>query len=367
MKKLFFPAVPVLLIFILFACYSIDLTTEPDSSRTGSGLFSRPRTNESASEEQQHMGTITIYTSMYGDVVDDIEIALAREFPNVKVEFSYGGTGTIQARIEQEISLKGKLGCDILMVADPSYSMELKERGYLHPFTSTHTGDLVFSYDPQGYWYPVRVSNMVLAYNPDRTLRSSVPSTFYNFANDQSLRGLISMANPITSGTALASITALREKYGYTYFEALARQNINLDSSAVALEKLQAGEYRVIMVLEEAVLKLRAEERSRLEVIYPEDGTIVIPSTIMIIDDNWSANANSAAAKMVADWFLSEAGQRAIVAGWMHPVRSNSRVPYNSVPIGDILSNSMPVNWNVLYSEKDEIITRFEENIVYRR
>ena len=365
MRKFFYPAVPVLMVFIFFACYSIDLTKGPDGSAPRS--TSRSNTNASTSDDHHYTGVIKIYTSMYSDVVNNVEIALAKQFPNFKIEFSYGGTGTIQARIEQEIELHGKLGCDILMVAEPSYSMELKERGLLHPFHSNYVSNLAFNYDPQGYWYPVRVSNMVLAFNPDRTPRSSVPNSFYNFANDQSFRGLISMTNPVTSGTALASIAALKEEYGFTYFDALGRQNISFDSGSVALEKLQSGEYRVVMVLEESVLKLRAEERSRLEIIYPSDGIIVIPSTIMVINDSWSANANAETAQIVADWFLSEAGQNAIVEGWMHSVRSDIRIPLNSIPTSEIISNAMPINWLYLNNDKNEIISRFEEYVIYRR
>ena len=44
------------------------------------------------------------------------------------------------------------------------------------------------------------------------------------------------------------------------------------------------------MILEESILKKREEENSTLEVIYPEDGIISIPSTIMTIKEDMSAN-----------------------------------------------------------------------------
>jgi iron(III) transport system substrate-binding protein len=137
-----------------------------------------------------------------------------------------------------------------------------------------------------------------------------------------------------------------------------------VESGSVALTKLETGECKVIMVLEESVLKKREEEGSKLEVIYPTDGTIVIPSTIMIINEKWNAHNNTAAAEVITDWFLSPGGQENIVAGWMHSVRSNfPTLPYDAIPTADIRSNSMPVIWENVFRQREEIRTRFEESV----
>ena len=109
-------------------------------------------------------GKVVIYTSMYEDIIGEMEEKLEDVFPNVDIEFFQGGSGTIQSKVAEEMDA-GKLGCDILMVAEPSYSLELKEAGILHAHKFADAGKLVFDYDPDGYWYPVRVCNMVLAYN----------------------------------------------------------------------------------------------------------------------------------------------------------------------------------------------------------
>jgi iron(III) transport system substrate-binding protein len=310
---------------------------------------------------------ITIYTSIYEDVIKSLDEVLTKQFPNYEIEFIYGGTGQIQAKVAAE-QAAGKLGCDILLVAEPSYSLELKERGMLHRYISGEAGNLAFDYDAEGCWYPVRVSNMVLAYNPEKNNKNSVPYSFYDFAHNTRVRGAVSMSNPLTSGTTLAAAAALGEKYGYDYFEALGRQNVKIESGAAALAKLETGEYRVIMVLEESVLKKRQEEASKLEVIYPSDGTVIIPSTIMTIADRWSAHNNTRAAEIITDWFLGPAGQNAIVAGWMHSARKDfDIIPYDSIPTSQIQTNSMPLDWENCFRQRDEIQARFEEFVTNRR
>jgi len=325
------------------------------------------RGTAAAAQQGEPTGRIMIYTSMYEDIIEAVERILARQFRNATIEFFYGGTGRIQALIAAE-EAAGRLNCDMLMVAEPSYSLELRERGMLHSFRSPEARYLGFEFCADGYWYPVRISNMVLAFNPERYRREQIPHSLYDFAFDSRVRGAISMSNPLTSGTAMATVTALRDRYGYEYFDALGRQGVFVESGSVALTKLETGECMVIMVLEESVLKLREEDGSRLEVIYPTDGTVVIPSTIMIVNDNWNANRNTATAEIVANWFLSPDGQNAIVDGWMHSPRANfPRYPFDAIPTDQIRANSMPVVWENVFRQRAEIRERFEELVTARR
>ncbi|GMO44406.1 MAG: ABC transporter substrate-binding protein [Termitinemataceae bacterium] len=310
---------------------------------------------------------IMIYTSMYEDVIELMKVALKPVFPDYNIEFFYGGTGALQAKIAAEMD-SGKLGCDILMVSEPSYALELMDYEMLHPYISTEAGSLDFPYDPQGYWYPVRVCNMVLAYNPEKFSKDKIPNSFYDFAYGADVRGAISMSNPLTSGTAMASVTAFKDRYGYEYFAALGKQGVMVESGSVALTKLETGECKVIQILEESVLKKRQEEGSTLEVIYPTDGTVIIPSIIAILNDGWSANRNIKAAEEITDWFLSEEGQENIVKGWMHSVRKDfSTLPYDAIPTADIKANSLPVNWENCYKQREEIRTKFQEAVTFKK
>ncbi|MCD8224181.1 MAG: ABC transporter substrate-binding protein [Clostridiales bacterium] len=308
-------------------------------------------------------GKVMIYTSMYEDIIEAMDEKLEEVFPNADIEFFYGGTGTLQSKVAAELDA-GKLGCDMLMVAEPAYSLELKEAGVLFPHEFAETDKLLFEYDEEGYWYPVRVCNMVLAYNPEKVSKDSIPNTLEGFATDTSLKGKISMSNPLTSGTAYASIVALLDAYGEDYFASLGQQEVAIESGSVALTKLETGECSEIMILEESVLKKREEEGSLLEVIYPTDGTITIPSTIMIVNDDYNSNANTAACEAIEDWFLSSEGQKYIVSGWMHSVRSDyPDAPYDAIPTKEILENVMPVDWEKCFHEREDIRTMFQENV----
>ena len=301
---------------------------------------------------------ITIYTSMYEDIIEAMTNVMREKFPNYDIEFFYGGTGTLQAKIAAERDAK-KLGCDMLMVADPSYSIELKNAGLLHPYISKEAENLLFDYDPEGYWYPVRNLNMILAYNPENFNKD-----FKDFAYDPNMKGVISMPNPLTAGTALVAVSALKDKYGYEYFDKLSENKVMVESGSVALTKLETGECKIIMILEESILKKREEEDSALAVIYPSDGVICVPSPIMTIKDEWSAHGNAKICEELTDWFLSDEGQKYIVKGWMHSVRKNPpAIPYDSIRTDEIVKGSMPVSWENCLRDRTELRTNFEERV----
>jgi ABC-type Fe3+ transport system substrate-binding protein len=81
----------------------------------------------------------------------------------------------------------------------------------------------------------------------------------------------------------------------------------------------------------------------------------------MIVAGKWSAHNNTKTAELITDWFLSQEGQKAITSGWMHYVRKDfDMIPFDSIPTSQIQSNSMPLNWENVFRQRNEIQNRFE-------
>ena len=98
--------------------------------------------------------------------------------------------------------------------------------------------------------------------------------------------------------------------------------------------------------------------------IYPTDGIIAIPSTIMTIKEEMSPNKNIKAAEALTDWFLSPKGQEAIVEGWMHSVLKNpAKAPFDALATPEILKAAMPINWDKTYHDRDKLREIFEKYI----
>jgi iron(III) transport system substrate-binding protein len=56
------------------------------------------------SGDKEPKGKIIIYTSMYEDVIAALKKDLNNKFPRCSVEFVYGGSGELQARVATEMA-----------------------------------------------------------------------------------------------------------------------------------------------------------------------------------------------------------------------------------------------------------------------
>ena len=325
-------------------------------------------------------GEIVIYSSMYQFVLDMLDEALQEEFPNLVPGnegsfFFYGGTSSLITKIYGEMET-GTLDCDMMLVAEPALSLELKEAGYLEPVEIESPDELLrFPYDEEGYWYPVRVCNMVLAYNPEMVddwaaKGVTIPQTFEAFANDPALKGYISMGNPMSSGTTFAAVASLTQDnhYGEDYLKGLAANNVMIESGSTAITKLQTGECAAIMILEESILKALKDAEdagtplTNLACIYPEDGVVLIPSTVMTVAEEHSKNVNTEACEAVEQWFLSEDAQKLILEGFMHSVfKGMTEIPHGSIDTEQLIEKDLGVDWENAYRNREAINTAWTE------
>ena len=264
----------------------------------------------------------------------------------------------------------------MFMVAEPAFSLELKDYGYLHPFEIANPDQLLrFDYDKDGYWYPIRVLNMVLAYNPEMESRwaakgVNIPKSYKDFAYDPSLKGYISMSDPTTSGSAYATVVSLLDKYGEEYLDKLNENKVMRESGSTAIAKLQSGECAAIMILEESILKVlddeakKGNEVTNLKVIYPSDGVVLIPSTVMIVAEEYSKNVNTEAAEAIAQWMLTEEAQDIIMQAYMHSVLKNeTKYPANSIDTNELIKMDLGVDWDKAYHQREQINNLWTEKI----
>ena len=327
-------------------------------------------------------GELVIYSSMYQFVLDMMDEALKKEFPNLTPGndgsfFFYGGTSSLITKLYGELET-GTLGCDMMLVAEPALSLELKEAGYLEPVEIEDPENLLrFPYDEEGYWYPVRVCNMVLAYNPEMVddwaaKGVKIPQTFKDFAEDPALKGYISMGNPLSSGTTFAAVASLTQDdhYGSDFLKGLAANNVMIESGSTAITKLQTGECAAIMILEESILKALKDAEdagtplTNLKCIYPEDGVVLIPSTVMTVAEEHSKNVNTEACEAVEQWLLSEEAQKLIVQGFMHSVfKGLDEIPFGSVDTEELIEKDLGVDWENAYHNREAINTAWTETV----
>ncbi len=312
-----------------------------------------------APKSQGPKGTVMIYTSIYPDIVELIKPALKKQFPDLDVQWFQAGTEKVMAKVAGEIEAK-KIQADLLMVADPSYYLTLKEQNLLLKYDSPNRKDVKINKDADGYWTGVRISNMVIAYNSSKV--TDPPKTFKELT-DAKWKGKIAMPSPLLSGTAYVAAGELSAKYGWKYFEDLKANGLVVEEGNSAIQnKLLRGEYQAVMILEENILKM-ADKGEPVKVVYPEDGTIVIPSPIAI----FNTSKNQDAAKAVLDWFISKEGQEVIVKGWMHSVRDDVAPPKGAPALKTFIDKAIKPDWVKLSKENEKTKEVFRSTVLDKK
>jgi iron(III) transport system substrate-binding protein len=304
--------------------------------------------------------TVTIYTSIYEHVIAALDPVLEEAFPDVTVRWFQRGSEEVAARLNSEIAA-GRIGADLVMTSDPFWYEELKEAGHLLEYRSSRAAGIPPGLiDPDGAFVTVRVPVMVLAVNTNRVAADARPRTFRELA-EPAWAGRVTMGDPNRSGSAFTAVAALARKYGWEYFEGLRKNGIvAAGGNSAVLSRVMTGEKDAGIILLENLLQAREQNgEAPIGIVYPDDGAILVPSPIAIM----KATAAADAARRLYDFFLSDAGQRAMVSGWMYSPLDTVPPPPGARPWAEVFSAPL-LPWSVDYlrettAAREEIKRRF--------
>lgn len=298
---------------------------------------------------------ITLYTSVPTEIITKVKDAFEAENPNVKIDVFRSGTGKITAKIAAEEEAGG-VKADVVWVADFAYYETLKEKGLLLQYNSRAARDIPANFkDPQGYYYGARMINMVIAYNT--TLVNNPPKGWKDLL-DPKWKGLIAMANPLYSGAALDTVGSLTMNYGLSFYRDLRANDASVvRGNSGTARKIASGEFPVGITLDYIVRNQKAKG-SPIEVVYPEDGAVAIPSPIGII----SKTDNPDAAKVFLDFAVSRKGQETLrELGNFIPVIPGMEPPQGAPTLETLLENSMPIDWAYIRNNTEWLRDRFSD------
>src|SRR5262249_55180570 len=260
-----------------------------------------------------------LYTSMYKEYATPIAEAFQARHPEYDVQVFQGGSEKIQAKVEAEL-LAGKPQGDVLALSDPFWGQDLEKRKLL----LGRPGKKVVE---TNYF-----SVMVLICNKSVTDR---PAAFKDLT-DKKFDKLVQSGSPLESGTMFSTFAILSRKYGWEYVEKLGKNHLaSSGGNSTVIQKVESGERKIGIVLLEN--GLAAQKRgSPVEIIYPSDGAIPIPSVQVLVKNS----PNPEGAAQLADFLLSVDGQKLLRNGYMYSVRKDVEAPEGAPSFKTIMKGS---------------------------
>jgi iron(III) transport system substrate-binding protein len=296
---------------------------------------------------------LMIYTSVPIEIMTKIEEAFEAAHPDIDLQIYRSGTGKVTAKIAAEREA-GRIQADLIWVADYSYFEELKAADLLYSYESPQVDKLLPAFvDKDHCYYAARVICMIIAYNTTLVSPDEAPKTWEDLL-DPGWAGLIAMGNPQYSGAVKVLVTALAHRYGIVYFEKLRANDIAIvkGNSKTAAE-VAAGAYDVGVTLDYIVRNNKAQG-SPIDLVYPDDGAVMIPSPIGIV----KTSDHLGAAKNFLDFVLSPEGQQAIVKyGSFIPVRTDVPLPEGAPSLDELKVLDVPLDY--LTKNKDYYTDEF--------
>lgn len=297
---------------------------------------------------------LTVYTSVYNGMVKEMaKPAVEQHLKEVKVDWHTEGSEKVKERIAGEL-VGGKAKADLVMISDPGFYVQMKKDGKLLNYKSPEAAELALPVDADGAYTPIRFSAMVIAVNNDKVKE---PPRSWKDLLDPKYKGLVAMPDPRVAATALATVSALTDKFGWEYWQKMKANGVVVSKTNEMREKFAKGEYPITITMEENTLKQKMTQGVNATIIYPEEGSILVPGYICIMKDT----ANPEGAKKLVDWWLSKEGQSAMSLAYMHPVKYGVREPAGAQKLNNLLIHSLSVNWNKLAVEEKMVKDKFAE------
>ncbi len=304
---------------------------------------------------------ITIYSSVHQDVLAALKAEFNKRNADVELRYFRLGTTKIIPKINSEVKAGG-IKADLVWTAEPAYFEELKQRDLIVKYLPPSTKDIpkVFI-DPDGYYIGARILSIGLMYNTKLIREAEAPRDWNDLLGPK-WKGQIAHADPFYSGSATVAVTALTQssKYGWAYYEKLRANGCTIiQSQGGTQHKVARGEYKIGIGLDYGIRKMTAEG-SPIQFVYPKSGTVTWGSPIAI----FKASQHQDAAKKFIDFVLSPHGQKFLISQYVVSVNPKVASPKGAPPVLNILKNSLPVDWEYLVKNREELLKRFSKTML---
>lgn len=305
--------------------------------------------------------TLWIYTSIYKNVISEMEPLLQKKFPGVNFQWYQSGSENVAARLNAELST-GKPQADLILTSDPFWYLELKSGGHLMNYLSSAASGLAPNLtDPDAAFSTVRICVQVIAFHKEAV--TEPPKSWDDLKNPKWSKK-ISMASPLESGTALALVSQLAHKKGWDYFGGLSKNEIlSAGGNSAVIQRIETKERPVGITLLENVLEAQ-KKGSPIGYVIPTEGAVLIPSPIAILAKTKKPDL----AKQVYDYFYSPEMQNAVLHGRMHSPVLVGESPEGAPPFTKLSATGFEWNSKVLadlQAKREENKQRFAKEILH--
>jgi iron(III) transport system substrate-binding protein len=281
-------------------------------------------------------GSITWYIAQVDtETAEAMGRVFTKQFPGVSVSVIRTTGQVAYERLLQELK-NGSPQCDVFSGTDISQYPALAKRGalanYIPAGAATLLPPFVQASDP-GLMYPTSATAHVLIYNNQKVRPEDAPTKWTDLL-DPKYKGLVATGHPAFSGCTGIWVLALTKKYGWDFFEKLAKNNPRVGRSGNdPVTLVNAGEALIGPAPGNTAFQ-QVDKGNPITPVYTVDGSTLClgPSSIM------ASAPHPNAARLYMEWLLSDDFAKLSVANHGDPVHpglalTSGQKPLDQIPI----------------------------------
>lgn len=296
--------------------------------------------------------TVTVYSAAPGQLIDELIPAFERETGH-RVELINAGGGELINRLRAE---EGRQTADVLFSVGASL-IDLNAELF-QPYETTEAAAIDPLFASSGVWTPFTAVVMVMAVNEAALGGLPVPASWADLADPQ-YDDMISSAAPDRSSSAYTQLvtvlrTAPSEEEGWTIYEGILSNMVISPSSGAVPRFVNDGELAIGLTLEDAAERYR-DGGGPVEIVYPSEGTAVLPDAMAIVKNAPSEEA----AKAFVDFMASQAAQERVAAIGRRPVRTDVESKDTLVPLSEVTIAPSDEAWAA--ENQDRLLERWKD------
>jgi len=287
-------------------------------------------------EAARREGEVTWYTGqLQAEPSEAIGRAFSERFPGVKVNVVRSTSQVAFQRLSQDFRA-GVAQSDVFSSVDQSHLTLLKREGRLMQFRPRNLDGLIPAVraqgDPDGYFQVTYLAVYLIGRHAVRVPEAEAPRSWTDLL-DPRWRGQIAVGHPGFSGAIGSLAVALRKLYGWDYFTRLERNRPHIGRSASdPVTLLNAGERTIGMGVPPTTMLLSMSRGNPLALIYPTDGTLVVPAPSGALRNAPRPNA----AKLFLEFMASPAYATATRPFFAESLRPEVPPPEGARPLGEV-------------------------------
>ncbi len=251
-------------------------------------------------------GKVVWYTSLALPSSTAIAHYFEKKYPGISVEVHRTGSQRVLQRVMQEASA-GIKNVDLIHTSDAGHFELLKGKNMLMKYTPQAVSNFPAGFkDKAGFYYGMRATLSVIAYNPKIIAEKDAPKTWKDLLNSK-WNGKEVSAHPGYSGIIMTHVLALVNVYGWDYFRDLAKNKLHLVQSANDPAGVVAsGERPVGVNGAEYFYYKTLKQGNPIKIVYPKEGVPLVVSPVAIAKESPHPNA----AKLFTEFIFAKEQQQ---------------------------------------------------------